>query len=74
MTAAFGVMLAPAIADAAAAAAAGLATSSRMATGLAGSVVGSTVAHILPGGAWDAAKKDHLWRAYETDYHRRGLA
>ncbi len=39
----------------------------------AGTAVGYGLAHILPGGSWDAAKKDRLWRRYTLDFERRSL-
>lgn len=45
------------------------------ATAVARSTVGSSAAavlgHLLPGGSWDAAKKDRLWERYLSDYMRR---
>ena len=33
----------------------------------------ATLNHLMPGGSWDAAKKNRLWPRYELDYKRRLL-
>ena len=38
-----------------------------------GAAVGSTVNHLMPGGSWDAGRKNTLWPRYEADFKRRGL-
>ncbi len=39
----------------------------------AGTAAGYGLAHVLPGGSWDAAKKDRLWKRYSLDFERRSL-
>ena len=38
-----------------------------------GGAMGSVVSHLMPGGSWDAGRKNRLWPRYEVDFKRRSL-
>lgn len=44
------------------------------ARGVVGTLGGAGLKTVFPGGSWDAAKKDRLWRRYKLEYERRSQA